>query len=197
MARRADVPFGAVHYHWGSKKELWQAVIRRISERTQETVLRNLVPGRTLGETLDNIVDAFLELLIAHPNTARLSHRMVLESRDLGAPGVRAMVREMGEFGVAVLREQLPAGSFDGPAALLIVSNAFLGAVLDADGQEALLGGAIATSAQARARLRAELKRVMRAIFQLPENSGAPRAVTAARTRTARRRRRGVAPTEV
>src|SRR5439155_5649321 len=29
IARRAEVPFGALHYHWGSKKQLWEAVFTR------------------------------------------------------------------------------------------------------------------------------------------------------------------------
>ena len=165
MARRAEVPFGAVHYHWGSKKELWEAVIRRVGERTQQTVLRTLAPGRTLGETLDNMVDAFLGMLIANPNTARIGYRMVLERRELGTPAVQEIVRGMGDFGLRILRERFPEVRIDAPAALLVMSNAFTGAVIDVDGQEALLGGAVATSPRARERLRNELRRVARAVF--------------------------------
>src|SRR5207253_1300527 len=50
MARRAGVPFGALHYHWGSKKQLWEAVFKRLGERTRETIMRNLRPGTTRGE---------------------------------------------------------------------------------------------------------------------------------------------------
>src|SRR5207249_1039654 len=59
IARRAGVPFGALHYHWGSKRQLWEAVFKRLGERTRDTLMRNLVPGRTPGETLDNLTDAF------------------------------------------------------------------------------------------------------------------------------------------
>jgi len=34
IARRAGVPFGALHYHWGSKRQLWEAVFKRLGERT-------------------------------------------------------------------------------------------------------------------------------------------------------------------
>jgi len=169
MARQAEVPFGAVHYHWGSKQELWHAVIRRICDRTRETVMANLAPGKTLGATLDNMVDAFLALLIANPNTARLAHRMVLERPELALPAVQGIIRDMGNFGLEVLRQRFPEVRIDAPAALLVISNAFVGAVLDVDGQEALLGGAVATSRRARDRLRAELKRVARAVFQVSE----------------------------
>ena len=114
MARRAGVPFGAVHYHWGSKKELWEAVVRRLGDRTRETVLQNLVPGRTLGATLDNMVDAFLELLIANPNTARIGYRMVLEPAGLATPTVHGLIRGMGDLGLAILRDRFPEVEIDG-----------------------------------------------------------------------------------
>src|SRR5258705_10610399 len=79
MARRACVPFGALHYHWGSKKQLWEAVFTRLGERTRETLMANLKPGNTPRALVDNLVDAFVNLLPAHPNTTRLAHRMCLE----------------------------------------------------------------------------------------------------------------------
>src|SRR5438477_13030143 len=83
MARRAGVPFGALHYHWGSKRQLWEAVFKRLGERTRDTLMRNLVPGRTPGEPLDNLTDAFFAMLIAHPNTTRLPHPMALQPQAL------------------------------------------------------------------------------------------------------------------
>src|SRR4249919_3115401 len=79
MARRANVPFGAVHYHWGSKKQLWEAVLERLGERTRDTIMQNLRPGTTRRELADNLVDSFLDLFVAHPNTARLAYWMCLE----------------------------------------------------------------------------------------------------------------------
>src|SRR5437879_1991191 len=76
MARRAGVPFGALHYHWGSKEQLWEAVFKRLGERTRETIMRNLRPGTTRRELSDNLVDSFLDLLVAHPNTTRLAHQI-------------------------------------------------------------------------------------------------------------------------
>jgi AcrR family transcriptional regulator len=169
IARRARVPFGALHYHWGSKKDLWEAVFKRLGERTRETIMRNLVPGRTAGETLDNFTDAFLELLIAHPRTTRLVYRMSLEPPELHLPSLRQMVRELAEIGMDVFRGMVPDSPVDLAAAIHVIANAFMGAVADVDGQEELLGGSVATSRQARERLRVELKRVARAVFRVEE----------------------------
>jgi AcrR family transcriptional regulator len=168
IARRAHVPFGALHYHWGSKRELWEAVFKRLAERTRETLLRNLVPGGTPGETLDNITDAFLEMLIANRNTGRLAFRMALEPRPLHLLSIRQIFRELSNLGVEVYREMLPGADVDVPATLHVVSCAFQAAIADVDGQTDLLGGDVFTSRAARDRLRAQLRRLARAMFQVP-----------------------------
>jgi AcrR family transcriptional regulator len=167
IAKRARVPFGALHYHWGSKKQLWEAVWRRLDERTRETVLRNLVPGRSPGETIDNMVDAFMDVFLKDPNAARLSYRIALERGDLHTRGVRELMEEQGKFGLEILRKALPGVEMDGAAALLILANAFVSAIVDVPGQKALLGASISTSREARERLRAELKRFGRAAFKV------------------------------
>jgi AcrR family transcriptional regulator len=165
MARRASVPFGALHYHWGSKKQLWEAVFKRLGERTRETIMRNLRPGTTRRELADNLVDSFLDLLVAHPNTTRLAYRMCLERRELHLESVRDMFGELGRFGIGVIRNTMPDVQIDVPAAIFVISNAFIASLADVDGQEDFLGGSVYTSRPARERLRAELKRFAYLVF--------------------------------
>ena len=167
IARRARVPFGAVHYHWGSKKQLWEAVFQRLGEQTRDTILRNVPPGGTMEETLDRLVDVFLDRLIANPNTVRLSYRMTLERRELHVAGYHEMIRQLSEVGSALLREAGADPALDAPAAFVVISNAFIGAIADWDAQEVMLGGSVITSRPARERLRAELRRLARATFSL------------------------------
>ena len=167
IARRARVPFGALHYHWGSKKELWEAVFKRLAERTRETLLRNLAPGRTPREALDNLTDAFFALLIANPNTVRLAFRMTLEPRPLHLLTVRTMFRELSDLGAGIFRELVPGADLDVPATIHVVSCAFVAAIADVDSQVDLLGGDVFSSRAARDRLRAELRRLARLMFQL------------------------------
>ncbi len=159
MARRAGVPFGALHYHWGSKQQLWEAVFKRLGERTRETIMRNLRPGTTRRELADNLVDSFLDLLVAHPNTTRLAHRMCLERRELHLKSVREMFGELARFGIGVIL----------PAAIFVIANAFIASLADVDGQEDLLGGSVYTSRPARERLRAELKRFAYRVFNVAD----------------------------
>jgi AcrR family transcriptional regulator len=169
MARRAHIPFGAVHYHWGSKQQLWEAVIRRLADRTRDTLARNIVPGTTIGETMDNLVDSFLDLLVARPDTVRLLLRLRLEPRERLTPAIRAMGRQLDDLGLAIIRERLPEATFDGAAAILVISAAFIGALADVETQEELLGGDVYTSRPVRERVRRELRRVARLVFQVPQ----------------------------
>jgi len=169
MARRADIPFGALHYHWGSKKQLWEAVFKRLGDRTRDTIMRTLRPGNTVRELTDNLIDAFMDLLIERPNTTRLAYRMCLEHRDLHLKSVRDMFSELSRFGIGLVRDRVPDAQIDVPAAIFVMSSAFMGALVDVDAQEDLLGASVYSSQRARERLRAELKRLARFAFNVPE----------------------------
>ena len=169
IARRADVPFGALHYHWGSKKQLWEAVFTRLGDRTRDTIMRNLKPGNTAGELIDNLVDSFLDLLISKPNTVRLAFRMALEQDEMRLLSIRRMFADLARLGTSVFERLMPQTTIDPPAAIFVISAAFMGALADVDGQEDMLGGSVYTSKSARERLRAELKRVSRLVFQVAE----------------------------
>ena len=169
IARRADVPFGALHYHWGSKKQLWEAVFTRLGDRTRDTIMRNLKPGNTAGELIDNLVDSFLDLLISKPNTVRLAFRMALERDEMRLLSIRQMFADLARLGTSVFERLMPQTTIDPPAAIFVISAAFMGALADVDGQEDMLGGSVYTSKSARERLRAELKRVSRLVFQVAE----------------------------
>jgi len=169
IARRADVPFGALHYHWGSKKQLWEAVFTRLGDRTRDTIMRNLKPGNTDGELIDNLVDSFLDLLISKPNTVRLAFRMALERDEMRLLSIRRMFADLARLGTSVFERLMPQTTIDPPAAIFVISAAFMGALADVDGQEDMLGGSVYTSKSARERLRAELKRVSRLVFQVAE----------------------------
>jgi len=168
IARQADVPFGALHYHWGSKKQLWDAVFRRLADRTRDTIIGNFTPGATLGALLDNLVDAFLDFFAQHRTVARLCHRASLESPELHRE-IHSMFTELEALGRGILRELVPGLEIDAQAAIFVLTNAFIASVVDESSQEAFLGGSIFTSRKARERLRAELRRLSRAVFEVGE----------------------------
>jgi AcrR family transcriptional regulator len=166
IARRAGVPFGALHYHWGSKKQLWEAVFRRLADRTRDTIIRNFAPGRTLGEVLDNLVDAFLDFFAAHRTVVRLCYRASLESPELHRE-IHAMFAELEGLGRDILRRLAPDLRIDAEVTSFVVTNAFIASIVDEPSQDAFLGGSIFTHAHSRDRLRRELKRLARSLFEV------------------------------
>lgn len=166
VARRAGVPFGALHYHWGSKKQLWDAVFRRLADRTRDTIIGSFAAGDGLGTLLDNLVDAFLDFFAAHRTVVRLCYRASLESPELHRE-IHSMFTELEALGRSILRQLVPDLAIDHSAAIVVLTNGFIAAVVDEPSQEAFLGGSIFTSRKARDRLRGELRRVARAVFEV------------------------------
>lgn len=162
IARRARVPFGALHYHWGSKRRLWDAVFRRLADRTRDTIIANFTPGDTIGTVLDNLVDAFLDFLVAGRPIARLCHAATLESAELHRE-IHAMIAELQALG----RDLFAAldASVDAEVAIVVLTNALVSTVVDEGSQAAFLGGTVFASEIARERVRVELRRIARAVF--------------------------------
>jgi AcrR family transcriptional regulator len=171
IARRSGVPFGNLHYHWGSKKELWEAVFRRVTDRTRETILATFTPGGTLGELLDKLVDAFLDFFAAHRDVTRLCYRTALEPRDPHVVTVHAMFRDLEQLGLGIHAALAPDTRQDVRVTIFVIANAFIATIADEPSQETFLGGSVFVHGPARERLRAELKRVARAIFGVPTDA--------------------------
>src|SRR5262249_1769957 len=123
MARRAHVPFGAVHYHWGSKRQLWEAVFARLSDRTRDTLIRTVRVGATRGATIDGVVDAFFDYLVASPNVLRLAYRACLESGEAHVDALVRITRQAGARGLPLGRGRLPDAELDAGAAPLLLST--------------------------------------------------------------------------
>jgi AcrR family transcriptional regulator len=166
IARRAGVPFGALHYHWGNKKRLWDAVFRRLADRTRDTIIASFAPGSTPGALLDNLVDAFLDFFAEHRTVVRLCHRASLESRELHRE-ILAMFTELEALGRDIVRHLFPRLAIDVSAAIFVLTSASVASIVDEASQEAFLGGSIFTSEAARERLRGELRRLSRAVFRV------------------------------
>jgi AcrR family transcriptional regulator len=166
IAKRAGVPLGAVHYHWGTKDGLRQAVYYRMVERLRDTLVRSWVPATTPGENIAKMVDAFFDLLIANPNAVFMLYRNVVEPRDRLSDDLFAALATMG---VSLTKEMGLEDRIDGAAAAFIVSGAFLTSLANQVGQEMFLGGNVFTSRVARERLRSALQRMARCLFAIPE----------------------------
>jgi AcrR family transcriptional regulator len=165
IARRAGVPFGALHYYWGSKMTLKQAVLQRWVERSREIAILNLEPQATLSETIGKVSDAFFNLLVQNRNATRFMLRGLLEPLD---PHSQKLFGEWTKFGLDAMRA-LGLKTQDVGAIALVATSMFLTTVAAEAAQEMLLGGTVFKSPQAQDRVRQELRRMGRKLLDVSE----------------------------
>jgi len=165
IAKRAGVPFGAIHYHWGTKRQLWQAVFKRVAERLRDTLLANLRPAESLGEVVDTLTDAFVDVLVASRNAPRLFCRSFID--DVDDPYVNATFLELNETGKGLSRDRL-SGEMDPDVDIFILSRAFVAVLASEKGQQDVFGGDVFSSPEVRDRIRRELRALARGLFRLP-----------------------------
>ena len=79
IAEKAGVNIAQVHYHWGSKEELWNAVqfsvIAQGFERSVQILAESGVEEPRSPETLQKIVRGLFEFMADSPNAALLMQR--------------------------------------------------------------------------------------------------------------------------
>jgi len=119
---------------------------------------------------------AFAETVLGRPDPRprRGQRRVVvgpLRGAHRGAGGAEVVQQPgpdgLGQFGIGIVRDTMPDVKIDVPAALFVISNAFIASLADVDGQESMLGGSVYTSRSARDRLRAQLKRFAYLVFNV------------------------------
>jgi AcrR family transcriptional regulator len=81
IAARAGVNKGLLYYYFGSKRDLYRAVLRQLLEEFRETISPADSPRRPARERLVAFVNSYFDFLASHPNFPRLVQREVMESK--------------------------------------------------------------------------------------------------------------------
>jgi TetR/AcrR family transcriptional regulator len=106
LAKLAGVTKSLIHHHFGSKRELWDAVRNVVMEdyqRQQAQMLRERAADLSLVE--DSLV-VYFRFLQSNPHVVRLWNWMVIE----GDSECATMIQELCHGGVATLRRAQEAG---------------------------------------------------------------------------------------
>ena len=110
IAAEAEANLGAITYHFGSKRKLYEKVLEEgllpIVERVEEVAKGNGPPIERLGQ----VVEVFFEYLGAHPDLPRL----LLQEISAGKrppPAVLAMIRRNMGYVTSILSEGWTEGS--------------------------------------------------------------------------------------
>lgn len=81
IATRAGVNKGLLYYYFGSKRNLYRAVLRQLLEEFRQTISPADSPLQQPRERLIAFVNGYFDFLASHPNFPRLVQREVMESK--------------------------------------------------------------------------------------------------------------------
>jgi AcrR family transcriptional regulator len=74
IAQEVGIDISTLHYHWGEKKDLYEAVILDINKDLRQSLVdvEKIVHGRPLAERMAIAIDVMTDYLFAHPEVSNL-----------------------------------------------------------------------------------------------------------------------------
>ncbi len=74
IAQEVGIDISTLHYHWGEKKDLYEAVILDINNDLQQSLIdvETIIHGRPLAERMAISIDMMTDYLFAHPEVSNL-----------------------------------------------------------------------------------------------------------------------------
>ena len=96
----AGVPFQSIRHHFGSKEDLWEAVVEELSRRSQEAGLRNEAVIETLPpkEQLRAQIFGMVSYLSEHPELPRILLREAMKDSERYRKTYELHVRDLAEL---------------------------------------------------------------------------------------------------
>jgi len=163
LAAESEVQHRTIHHHFGSKLELYQAVLERWDDEL-ESRLRAAIDGRAdLGEVIDHVVEELFEFFLSKRDWMALTARATM-GEEL-PDGAKLNDRGWLRFMEAVLERQA-VGSLKLDLGLLLISvEGMLNNHVLARSHYEELYGADVTSPRLKRRTKEHLKTVLRAVL--------------------------------
>jgi AcrR family transcriptional regulator len=74
IAQEVGIDISTLHYHWGEKKDLYEAVILDINNDLGQSLIdvEKMIHGRPLAERMAIAIDVMTDYLFAHPEVSNL-----------------------------------------------------------------------------------------------------------------------------
>ena len=74
IAKDVGIDISTLHYHWGDKKDLYEAVIIYLNEKIRMKLIEieEMVHGKPLATRFEVAIDVMYDYLIEHPEAANL-----------------------------------------------------------------------------------------------------------------------------
>lgn len=124
ITRQAGTNLGAITYHFGSKRALFEAVMAGVVEPARERLqAATRGPGSPL-ERVEAMVRAFFEVLFEHPELPQLIVHVMLSSSPVPEVGLQTMRGNVGLLATLIAEGQRDSSIRPGDPQLMALSVA-------------------------------------------------------------------------
>ncbi|MBL8920324.1 MAG: TetR/AcrR family transcriptional regulator [Myxococcaceae bacterium] len=121
IAERSGVNKALIHYHFGTKDDLLEALLERYYEQLGATMQGAFArPHKTLRAKVEDVLDTYADFLAAHSTFARIVQREVASGRHIERVVERTL--PMFQLGVAWMSEALTKAPRDLDAVNLLTT---------------------------------------------------------------------------
>lgn len=127
IAKEVNIDISTLHYHWGDKENLYEAVIEDLNDEIEMMLkkIEKIVHGKSLAYRLEVAIDEMCDYLFSRPAAAKLvmfSH--FLKTRNTGVFDQR-LIEQVSNVAIAMgLAPDMEGVSATANARVLAVSNA-------------------------------------------------------------------------
>lgn len=114
IAKEVGIDISTLHYHWGEKQDLYEAVLTDLSDeiRTKLIHIEDLVHGKPLSIRLEVAIDVICDHLFSNPESANLMLLSHFSKTRLTSEIDKRLLRHLANIavamGLAVDKAQVP-----------------------------------------------------------------------------------------
>lgn len=106
IARKAGVNGAMIHYYFGSKEALYQAILKGAASKVRGLLVETTGGSGSTRERLARFVDAYATYILSQPNLARILYREMLT----GGKHIKQIAEQYAVTNYTILRDTISEG---------------------------------------------------------------------------------------